>query len=113
MGSGSGKNLNLKLKIWRQKSNKSEGHLVDYDAPGVSEDASFLEMLDQVNEKLVLKGEEPVQYDASKIGLRGAVEEDKRRKKALQEAEETQRRNLLRMLEKIELKGTILARIVF
>ena len=63
MGSGSGKNLNLKLKIWRQKSNKSEGHLVDYDAPGVSEDASFLEMLDQVNEKLVLKGEEPVTFD--------------------------------------------------
>jgi len=63
MGSGSGKNLNLKLKIWRQKSNKSEGHLVDYDAPGVSEDASFLGMLDQVNEKLVLKGEEPVTFD--------------------------------------------------
>lgn len=63
MGSGSGKNLNLKLKIWRQKSNSAEGHLVDYDAPGVSEDASFLEMLDQVNEKLVLKGEEPVTFD--------------------------------------------------
>ena len=63
MGSGSGKNLNLKLKIWRQKSNSAEGQLVDYDAPGVSEDASFLEMLDQVNEKLVLKGEEPVTFD--------------------------------------------------
>lgn len=63
MGSGTGKLLNLKLKIWRQKSRNDEGHFVEYDAKGVSEDASFLEMLDQVNEQLVQKGEEPVTFD--------------------------------------------------
>jgi succinate dehydrogenase / fumarate reductase iron-sulfur subunit len=63
MGSGSGKNLNLKLKVWRQKSFQDEGRFVEYDAPQVSEDASFLEMLDQVNEKLVMKGDEPIVFD--------------------------------------------------
>jgi succinate dehydrogenase / fumarate reductase iron-sulfur subunit len=63
MGSGSGKLLNLKLKIWRQKSAKDQGRFVEYDAKNVSEDASFLEMLDQVNEQLVMKGEEPIVFD--------------------------------------------------
>ena len=63
MGSGNGKNLNLKLKVWRQKSSKDKGSFVDYDAPQVSEDASFLEMLDQINEKLVMKGDEPIVFD--------------------------------------------------
>jgi len=63
MGSGTGKHLNLKLKVWRQKSDREAGHFEIYEAPSVSEDASFLEMLDQVNEKLVLKGEEPIVFD--------------------------------------------------
>ncbi len=63
MGSGSGKHLNLKLKVWRQKSSKDAGHFQDVDANHVSEDASFLEMLDQVNEQLILKGEEPIVFD--------------------------------------------------
>ena len=63
MGSGSGKLLNLKLKVWRQKSAKDQGRFVELDANKVSEDASFLEMLDQVNEQLVMKGEEPIVFD--------------------------------------------------
>lgn len=63
MGSGSGKNLNLKLKVWRQKSTKDSGHFQDVEASNVSEDASFLEMLDQVNEQLILKGDEPIVFD--------------------------------------------------
>jgi succinate dehydrogenase / fumarate reductase iron-sulfur subunit len=63
MGSGSGKKLNLKLKVWRQKSTKDAGKFVTYDANNISEDASFLEMLDQVNEQLVLKGDEPIVFD--------------------------------------------------
>ncbi|PIS11742.1 MAG: succinate dehydrogenase/fumarate reductase iron-sulfur subunit [Bdellovibrio sp. CG10_big_fil_rev_8_21_14_0_10_47_8] len=63
MGSGTGKNLNLKLKVWRQKSSKDQGHFEELDADQVSEDASFLEMLDQVNEKLVLQGKEPIVFD--------------------------------------------------
>ncbi|GIL17208.1 MAG: succinate dehydrogenase [Oligoflexia bacterium] len=63
MGGSNGKNINLKLKVWRQKSGKEAGHFAEYDAVGVSTDASFLEMLDQVNEKLVAKGEEPIAFD--------------------------------------------------
>lgn len=63
MGSISGTSMNLKLKVWRQKSEKGSGGFVEYEAPNVSSDASFLEMLDQVNEKLVLKGEEPIAFD--------------------------------------------------
>lgn len=63
MGSGSGKNLNLKLKVWRQSSPKDQGSFKEYDASNVSEDSSFLEMLDQVNEKLIVKGEDPIAFD--------------------------------------------------
>lgn len=63
MGGSSGKVLNLKLKVWRQKSAKEAGQFREYDASQVSEDASFLEMLDVVNEKLVRQGEEPIVFD--------------------------------------------------
>lgn len=63
MGSGSGKNLNLTLKVWRQKSSKDGGHFEEISAPSVSEDASFLEMLDQVNEKLIRDGKDPIAFD--------------------------------------------------
>ena len=63
MGSGSGKSLNLKLKVWRQSSAKEAGGFKEYDAPAVSEDSSVLEMLDQVNEKLIVKGDDPIAFD--------------------------------------------------
>ncbi len=53
----------LNLKIWRQDNNKSEGKMVDYKLDGVSPDMSFLEMLDQLNEELVDKGQDPVAFD--------------------------------------------------
>lgn len=55
--------MNLHLKIWRQKNATEQGHLVAYDIDGVTEHMSFLEMLDYLNEKLILKGEEPVEFD--------------------------------------------------
>ncbi|MEC7278188.1 MAG: succinate dehydrogenase/fumarate reductase iron-sulfur subunit [Bdellovibrionota bacterium] len=55
--------LTLNLKIWRQKDAKDKGQMVDYTLEGVSTDSSFLEMLDQLNEKLVGQGEEPVTFD--------------------------------------------------
>lgn len=63
MANAGGKHLKLKLKVWRQKSSKDQGGFADYDMESVSEDASFLEMLDQLNEKLIVKGEEPVAFD--------------------------------------------------
>ncbi|WP_448636021.1 succinate dehydrogenase/fumarate reductase iron-sulfur subunit [Pedobacter panaciterrae] len=56
-------NMNLTLKIWRQKNNKAKGSLVDYKISEVSPDMSFLEMVDVLNEDLVAKGEEPVVFD--------------------------------------------------
>ena len=58
-----GKHLNLTLKVWRQKGPKDTGGFVEYQAKNVSVDASFLEMLDAVNEELVGKGEEPIAFD--------------------------------------------------
>ncbi len=55
--------MNLKLKIWRQKNAKAEGKMVDYNISDVSGDMSFLEMLDILNDSLISKGEEPVEFD--------------------------------------------------
>lgn len=55
--------MNLNLKIWRQKDAKSKGEMKDYPIKGIEGDMSFLEMLDVLNEELINKGEEPVQFD--------------------------------------------------
>ncbi|MBX3012501.1 MAG: succinate dehydrogenase/fumarate reductase iron-sulfur subunit [Caldilineaceae bacterium] len=55
--------MKLHLKIWRQKSQNQAGRLVDYELDDVSHDASFLEMLDKLNEELQSRGEEPVAFD--------------------------------------------------
>ena len=57
------KTLSLNLKIWRQQSAKDNGKMVDYNLEGVSTDSSFLEMLDQLNEKLINEGQDPVVFD--------------------------------------------------
>lgn len=55
--------MDLKLKIWRQASPDSKGAIKSYPISNVSEDSSFLEMMDQLNEELIDKGEEPVVFD--------------------------------------------------
>ncbi|GIV79869.1 succinate dehydrogenase/fumarate reductase iron-sulfur subunit [Litorilinea aerophila] len=55
--------MKFKLRIWRQKNAQSQGRFVDYELDGVSPDSSFLEMLDLLNQKLILEGEEPVAFD--------------------------------------------------
>lgn len=55
--------MNLKLNVWRQKDADSDGKMVAYDAPDVSPDMSFLEMLDVVNEKLLVEGKDPIAFD--------------------------------------------------
>ncbi len=57
------KQMTLKLKVWRQKNAKDQGRFVDYTVEGVNQAASFLEMLDVLNEQLIRKGEEPVAFD--------------------------------------------------
>ena len=55
--------MNLTLHVWRQKNAHDAGRMVTYTAKGISEDMSFLEMLDTVNEDLMLNGEEPIAFD--------------------------------------------------
>ncbi|MCH8020853.1 succinate dehydrogenase/fumarate reductase iron-sulfur subunit, partial [candidate division KSB1 bacterium] len=55
--------MKLNLKIWRQKNSQSKGKMVPYAIEGVSHHMSFLEMLDVLNEDLIKKGEEPVEFD--------------------------------------------------
>ncbi len=55
--------MTLKLKIWRQNETDDKGKLIDYSLEGVSPDSSFLEMLDQLNEKLIVEGKDPVAFD--------------------------------------------------
>jgi succinate dehydrogenase / fumarate reductase, iron-sulfur subunit len=56
-------NMNLTLKVWRQKSASDKGEFVTYTANDISPDMSFLEMLDVVNESLVRKSEDPIHFD--------------------------------------------------
>jgi succinate dehydrogenase / fumarate reductase iron-sulfur subunit len=55
--------MRLTLRIWRQGSAEQKGRLVSYQVDDVTEDMSFLEMIDVLNEKLILHGAEPVAFD--------------------------------------------------
>ncbi|MFN6116573.1 MAG: 2Fe-2S iron-sulfur cluster-binding protein, partial [Flavobacteriales bacterium] len=55
--------MKLTLKIWRQSGPNDKGKIVDYPVNSVSEDMSFLEMLDVLNDDLVRKGEDPIAFD--------------------------------------------------
>jgi succinate dehydrogenase / fumarate reductase iron-sulfur subunit len=55
--------MRFTLRIWRQKSAADSGRMVGYEVDGVSPDMSFLEMLDVLNERLTLAGDEPVAFD--------------------------------------------------
>jgi succinate dehydrogenase / fumarate reductase, iron-sulfur subunit len=56
--------LTLNLHIWRQEGPDKPGKLVPYKAEHVNPDMSFLEMIDVVNEDLILKGEDPIEFDS-------------------------------------------------
>src|SRR6476659_3288561 len=55
--------MNLTLKVWRQKGQNAPGAFETYPATNISEDMSFLELLDVVNEELLGKGIEPIAFD--------------------------------------------------
>jgi succinate dehydrogenase / fumarate reductase iron-sulfur subunit len=55
--------MNITLKVWRQRNAKAKGDFVTYSASGISEEMSFLEMLDVVNEGLIEKGHDPIAFD--------------------------------------------------
>jgi succinate dehydrogenase / fumarate reductase iron-sulfur subunit len=55
--------MNLTLVVWRQAGPNVKGAFERYEAPGVSPDMSFLEMLDVVNERLTEQGKVPIAFD--------------------------------------------------
>ena len=55
--------MKLKLRVWRQAGPDAEGRLVNYEVDNADEDMSFLELIDVLNEKLILQGDEPVAFD--------------------------------------------------
>jgi succinate dehydrogenase / fumarate reductase, iron-sulfur subunit len=55
--------MDLTLKVWRQKNREDKGGLETYKVTGISENSSFLEMLDVMNEHLIMEGTEPVAFD--------------------------------------------------
>jgi succinate dehydrogenase / fumarate reductase iron-sulfur subunit len=54
--------LNLTLNIWRQDGPDHNGRFVTYPARDIPDDASFLEMLDLVNEQLIADGQIPIEF---------------------------------------------------
>jgi succinate dehydrogenase / fumarate reductase, iron-sulfur subunit len=54
--------VNLTLRVWRQAGPDAPGRFETYAATDISEDSSFLEMLDVVNERLIESGEEPIEF---------------------------------------------------
>ena len=55
--------MEYNVKVWRQKNAKAKGHFETYHVTDVEEDASFLEMLDILNDQLIRKGIEPIAFD--------------------------------------------------
>lgn len=56
-------NINLTLKIWRQKNANSVGRFETFNVKNISPDSSFLEMLDILNEDLEAKSLDPVAFE--------------------------------------------------
>lgn len=56
-------NMNLTLKVWKQKNKNEKGRFETFEAKGISPDMSFLEMFDVVNEQLISSGKEPIVFD--------------------------------------------------
>ena len=55
--------MNLTIQVWRQKNSKDKGSFVSYQISGISDEMSFLEMFDVLNEKLIREGQDPIAFD--------------------------------------------------
>src|SRR3954470_22318035 len=56
-------NMNLSLKIWRQKDANAKGGFETYQVRDISSEMSFLEMIDVLNEDLIRDGKDPIAFD--------------------------------------------------
>jgi succinate dehydrogenase / fumarate reductase iron-sulfur subunit len=55
--------MKFTVNVWRQANRTEPGRMVTYTVDGITEDMSFLEMIDHLNEDLIRKGEDPVAFD--------------------------------------------------
>ena len=55
--------MQITVNVWRQDGPDAKGRMVPYEVDDVSEHMSFLEMLDVLNERLTMQGEEPITFD--------------------------------------------------
>jgi len=55
--------MKVQIKVWRQTKAQSKGDFSTYPLEGVSEDMSFFEMLDSLNDNLVMEGKDPIAFD--------------------------------------------------
>src|ERR1051325_6347209 len=56
-------NMNLTLKIWRQKNRNTKGRFETYQVSDISSEMSFLEMIDVLNERLINEGKDAIAFD--------------------------------------------------
>lgn len=56
-------NMNLTLKVWRQKNKDDRGQFETYQVKNISSEMSFLEMFDVLNEELIREGKDPITFD--------------------------------------------------
>jgi succinate dehydrogenase / fumarate reductase iron-sulfur subunit len=55
--------MNLTLKVWKQKNSQDKGRFETYQVKNISEEMSFLEMFDILNEELIREGKDPIAFD--------------------------------------------------
>jgi succinate dehydrogenase iron-sulfur subunit len=56
--------MRLTLRVWRQAGPSAPGAFETYEVDELSEEMSFLELLDVLNERLIAEGREPVAFDS-------------------------------------------------
>jgi succinate dehydrogenase iron-sulfur subunit len=56
-------NIDITIKVWRQRGPGVKGRFETYHAANISTDMSFLEMIDVVNEQLTIDGKDPIAFD--------------------------------------------------
>ncbi len=55
--------MKFTLRVWRQDGPDVKGRFETYEADNISDEMSFLEVLDVVNEDLIRAGNEPIHFD--------------------------------------------------
>ena len=56
-------NMDLTLKVWKQKNSDAKGSFENFQVKNISSEMSFLEMFDVLNEQLIAEGKEPIAFD--------------------------------------------------